>query len=158
MPHKPGDLPDVEEFAASHAAIDHLIERLPSMRASHLEPLLHGLKYGMKLVICRRGGGPFDVPRSEGGLALLIASTSCGPDRFDEASLGRALKSAAGVCITSTTAIEAALSVAGLALVSGRRSILIETTSRFEGDWLSTVTRLAPDAKVLLFTSVEGRA
>ncbi|HEV2678726.1 MAG TPA: hypothetical protein VGV37_29635 [Aliidongia sp.] len=152
------DLPDVEEFTTSHAAIDHLIERLPSMRADHLEPLLQGLKFGMKLVICRRGGGPFDLPPSDGALALLIASASCGPDQFDEASIGRALRAAAGVCVTSTTATEAALSVAGLALVSGQRSILIETTARFEADWLAAIKRLAPDARVLLSTSVEGRA
>ena len=159
MPHSEGGAhANFNEFSVSAAVVDRAIRRLGSLNAEHFAPLLSALGRGTRLLVIQPGKGRFRLSRNSGPTILCFAGGACSPTAFDRRSLDRALKNALGICVLTSPSIEAVAAAAALAMMGGRYVVIVETTERYEADWIKALRERAPKVPVLLATSAEGSA
>ena len=114
------------------------------------------MKLGVRLLVIDPGEGEFFLPLARNGGLLYLAAGASGPHAFDEASLRRAIDYTLGISIVASPTLEAFAAPAGLALISRNWAIAVETTERFETEWVNAFKEWAPTVKIFLTTSTVG--
>ena len=82
-----------------------------------------------------------------------------GPQAFSRTSLRQFLQGAASAVIVSGApeATAYSMAVAG-AVLSGRHTLIVESTERWESDWIALLRELAPGIPTLVSTPGRGKA
>ena len=105
--------------------------------------------------------GAFSFPD---GLPIVLLlgddySLAWGPQAFSQTSLRRFLQEASSaVVVSGAPEVEAySLAVAG-AVLSNRHTLIIESTERWEADWVALLRELSPGLPTLVSTPGRGKA
>ena len=128
----------------------------------HLQVILEAVRdRHIRFGSVKQHTGQFSFPTGL-PIVLLLAddySLSWGPQAFSKPSLRRFLQgSSSAVVVSGAPEVGAySLAVAG-AVVSGRHTLVIESTERWEAEWIALLRELAPGLPTLISTPARGGA
>ncbi len=136
----------------TRANLDKAIQASPP----HLKMILEAVRdREIRFGQIRQHQGAFSFPA---GLPIVLwvgddYDLSWGPQAFDRDSIARFVRGATSAVVVAGAPEPVAYNaaVAG-AILSGHHSVIIETTERWEGEWLALLRELAPGMPVLLST------
>ena len=122
----------------------------------HLQVILEATRDGhIRFGHVKQHQGSFSFPEGK-PIVLLVGDDydlAWGPQAFSKTSLRRFLQGGASAVIVSGVPELApySMAVAG-AVLSGRHSLIIESTERWEADWVALLRELAPGMPMLVST------
>jgi hypothetical protein len=125
--------------------------------AAHLRPLVEAIPCGVPLLVVTRGV-PFQSPRQIlSGPAVAVVGDdldeALGPEAFHLPGLRKLLRAASATAVMSGAARPSVYAAApGMALITRRPVVLVETQEQREAEWLELVRKLAPRASTLIVT------
>ena len=128
----------------------------------HLQVILEAVRdRHLRFGHIKQHTGQFSFPA---GLPILLLladdyDLAWGPQAFSKTSLRRFLQGASSAVVVSGAPEVAAysLAVAG-AVVSGRHTLIVESTERWEAEWIALLRELAPGLPTLVSTPARGEA
>lgn len=132
------------------------LNRAIQVSPPHLQVILEATRDGhIRFGHVRQNEGAFTFPSGK-PIVLLVGDDydlSWGPQAFSKTSLRRFLQGASSAVVVSGAPelTPYSMAVAG-AILSGRHSLIIESTERWEGSWVALLRDLAPGMPTLVST------
>lgn len=136
------------------------LEHLSRAGQSHLRPIYAAMRDGIGLALVRQRSGPFPPPKTRPFVAIIGDDTdrSLGPAGFHRKSIRRLAAASRGIVVMSCELLPDVYATAAGAAGLGTSTLIIETRSEHEAEWLALVQAAAPAANLLICTVAAGTA